>query len=185
MGEDKKIFWKHWTGVLVMVAIAGLVVFLLANLGEVINAVQKKYLAQKERQQLEELQRPYKEDKYGGKTPEETFDLFITALKKEDIDLASKYFVIPKQESWKETLGEYEKNGLLANFYVELEQSREKWQKKQTGNPDIIEFNEYVMVDSGSKLKFKDKEFDVPAGNYLNITRFEKYPSGIWKISVL
>ena len=38
------------------------------------------------------LEQPYKEDVYGGKTPEETLQMFIEALKKEDIELASKYF---------------------------------------------------------------------------------------------
>src|SRR3989344_8812900 len=31
-------------------------------------------------------------DTYGGKTPQETLDMFIDALKKGDIDLAAKYF---------------------------------------------------------------------------------------------
>ena len=35
-----------------------------------------------------------REDTYGGKTPEETLKMFIEALKKEDIELASKYFMI-------------------------------------------------------------------------------------------
>lgn len=34
------------------------------------------------------------EDTYGGKTPEKTLQMFIAALKKEDIDLASKYFML-------------------------------------------------------------------------------------------
>ena len=35
-----------------------------------------------------------KEDTYGGKTPEETLQMFIEALKREDIELASKYFML-------------------------------------------------------------------------------------------
>ena len=35
-----------------------------------------------------------KADTYGGKTPEETLGMFIDALKKGDIELASKYFVL-------------------------------------------------------------------------------------------
>ena len=34
------------------------------------------------------------EDVYGGKTPEETLNMFVDALKKDDIDLASKYFLL-------------------------------------------------------------------------------------------
>jgi hypothetical protein len=51
---------------------------------------------------LEQLQKErdllYKNDLYGGKTPEETFDMYIAALKKGDLELASKYFVIDRQK---------------------------------------------------------------------------------------
>ena len=33
-------------------------------------------------------------DTYGGKTPQETLDMFVDALRKEDIELASKYFML-------------------------------------------------------------------------------------------
>lgn len=39
----------------------------------------------------------YAKDTYGGDTPEETLRLFIDALKKGDVELASKYFVIEKR----------------------------------------------------------------------------------------
>jgi hypothetical protein len=37
-------------------------------------------------------------DAYGGKTPQETWALFVSALEAGDTDLASKYFVLEKQE---------------------------------------------------------------------------------------
>lgn len=46
----------------------------------------------------EALNRAYAKDIYGGATPEETLALFIDALKNGDVDLASKYFVVEKQE---------------------------------------------------------------------------------------
>jgi len=49
----------------------------------------------------EALKRAYEKDTYGGETPDETLALFIDALKKGDIDLASKYFVVEKQEEKK------------------------------------------------------------------------------------
>ncbi|MDP3991334.1 MAG: hypothetical protein Q8P66_00240, partial [Candidatus Colwellbacteria bacterium] len=42
-------------------------------------------------QQFEEAM---KNDTYGGKTPEETLQLFIDALRKDDIELAYKYFIL-------------------------------------------------------------------------------------------
>lgn len=168
-----------------MAVLAGLVVLLLLNLESVVGAVQDRLTAYRYQKQLDELEKPYREDKYGGKTPEETFDLFIVALKKEDIDLASKYFTIPKQESWRATLDKYRTQKLLANFTAELEKTSKEWERVEIRDPDVVEFNSYITVDQATKLKFKDKEFDVPIGNYLNTTRFEKYPSGIWKISLL
>lgn len=49
----------------------------------------EKYLAWQEN-----YEKAMKEDTFGGKTPEETLQLFIEALKKEDVELASKYFAL-------------------------------------------------------------------------------------------
>lgn len=38
-------------------------------------------------------------DTYGGKTPQETLNMFIDALKKGDLDLASKYFILREDGS--------------------------------------------------------------------------------------
>lgn len=40
-----------------------------------------------------------KNDTYGGKTPQETLDMFIDALKKGDVELASKYFILQEDGS--------------------------------------------------------------------------------------
>lgn len=63
-----------------------------------------------------------REDVYGGKTPEETLQMFIEALKKNDVELASKYFALETNEKsqdyltrrkWEEGLKNMkEKNGL-------------------------------------------------------------------------
>src|SRR3989344_448968 len=110
-----------WKGVIVLLIIAALVTWGLLNLSKIMNAVQGKYTTWKTQRQIAALERPYKNDKIGGQTTEETFDMFIEALKKEDIELASKYFVLQKQDEWEKTLGEYKKNNLLANFVLELE----------------------------------------------------------------
>lgn len=54
---------------------------------------QEKYLAQVEEYKARLLE-TQKNDTYGGKTPEETLDLYITALKAGDIELASKYYEV-------------------------------------------------------------------------------------------
>ncbi len=53
---------------------------------------------QEQENKIDNLIQAYKEDKYGGDTPQETLALFVDALKKGDTDLASKYFVVEKQD---------------------------------------------------------------------------------------
>ena len=51
-------------------------------------------------------------DTYGGKTPQETLDMFISAVEKGDYELASKYFVVERQNKELEDLRESEKKTL-------------------------------------------------------------------------
>src|SRR3989344_9475901 len=80
--QSKKTFFKHWSGVVVLVILAALVTWGLLNLPTIINAVQGKLTAWQYQRELDKLEAPYKNDKFGGKTPEETFDMFIDALRK-------------------------------------------------------------------------------------------------------
>lgn len=57
-----------------------------------INANAQAYLAAQEKNQAA-LEAQYKNDPYGGATPEETLRLFIEALEKKDYTLASNYFI--------------------------------------------------------------------------------------------
>jgi len=67
----------------------------------------------KTKKELEKLVEEYKNDPYGGDTPEETLRLFISALKEGDVELASKYFVFDEQEKWKNDLEIGKNNGNL------------------------------------------------------------------------
>jgi len=55
-------------------------------------------------------------DTYGGTTPQETWDMFVKALKAGDTDLASKYFVVWKQREMKEDWAIAKKNGIIQLF---------------------------------------------------------------------
>jgi len=69
---------------------------------------------------LEEYTRPYKEDIYGGATPEETWNMFLDALRKEDMDLAAKYFEVKEQEKGLEWLNWVKDNNELNNMVNDL-----------------------------------------------------------------
>lgn len=68
------------------------------------------------------LEQPYKEDTYGGKTPEETWGMFLDALKKGDIELAIKYYAVGKIEGLPfDSLYKKQQNGQLEAWIKELE----------------------------------------------------------------
>ena len=56
---------------------------------------QQRYIAS-----VEVLKAEYKNDTYGGATPEETMQMFIKAFQAGDLELASKYFIIEKREGY-------------------------------------------------------------------------------------
>ena len=55
-------------------------------------------------------------DDFGGKTPKETLDLFVAALKEGDVDKAAKYFALDdngSREKWVKALTEDKEKGNL------------------------------------------------------------------------
>ena len=81
---------------LFLVLLAGGVLWLVLNGMPYINNLRSNWEARRLQAQWE---KPYREDKYGGKTPEETYDLFLDALRKGDTTLASRYFEIESQNA--------------------------------------------------------------------------------------
>lgn len=65
-----------------------------------------------------------KNDTFGGKIPEETLDLFIEALKNDDIELASQYFILNQdmtRGTWLGALNIIKENKLLDEMVADLE----------------------------------------------------------------
>ncbi len=108
------------------------------------------------------LEARYQADTDGGKTPKETLELFIAALEKEDFELASRYFVLTKQEEWREKLAKGKEKNNLPWFVDELKIINKKLVNRDPTN----ELN-------GSK--------DFGVSNEMLVT-FIKYPQGVWKI---
>ncbi|MEW6617653.1 MAG: hypothetical protein AB1333_04555 [Patescibacteria group bacterium] len=110
-------------------------------------------------------------DAYGGKTPQETLNLFIDALKKEDIELASKYFILRSDGSpdsqWLEGLKKAKEEDKILEVVEKLKHA-EPYKK------DITHEMDYKLVVFDQK-----KEIDI----YIDLG-FNKY-SGVWKIENL
>lgn len=112
-------------------------------------------------------------DTYGGKTPQGTLDLFVAALKKEDIELASKYFLLDDDSS--------SSDYLTWNKY-KLELQKAQNERRIT---NIINILSRVVPDSENIFGESDYKFSVYNSGgkleaYINM-ELNKY-SGVWKI---
>ena len=85
-------------------------------------------------------------DTYGGKTPQETLDMFIAAVEKGDYELASKYFVVERQIEWKDNLVSIAKDNKLNIFLNPLKEARNNI-GEYSENKKIYLINNPISVD--------------------------------------
>lgn len=135
---------------------------------------------------MESFEAPYKNDKYGGATPEETFDLYLAALKKGDLELASRYFWVDEQKKESESLQVKNKTE-LNNYILELESIQKRWVQKESSET-IISFEYKNIITSPKKIEVKDSKtgeviqtLEVKPGEYTHDIVFKKI-NNIWKI---
>ncbi len=111
-----------------------------------------------------------KTDTYGGKTPQETLSLFIAALEKEDVDLASKYFMIDNnlsRQKWVDLLNKSKVDGKIVDVINIIKRARPS--TRDTGSQSTVEYS--VLDNNG-------------AVDYSIILKLDTY-SQIWKIESL
>ena len=175
---------KSWYGVLFLVLLAGGVLWFVLNGMPYINSLRAKWEYQR---LVDKMERPYREDTYGGKTPEETYDMFLVALRNEDTTLASKYFVVDEQASWKITLEQYENQNLLDELTAELQANQNSWVLSKNNNETAVYTYTYTRnKPSETELPITGggtQKLTLPAGTFKANTIFElnKYTK-IWKI---
>ncbi len=108
------------------------------------------------------------EDTFGGKTPQETLDMFIDALKKEDVELASKYFLLNEigqvDQEWVDGLNQKKSEGKLQEIANLLIQTK-------------LTFND----ENGAIFKSYDSFGEVLVMIEMQLNEFSK----IWKIESL
>jgi hypothetical protein len=133
-----------------------------------------EFAAQKSYEQAMKSINAYEEamrnDTYGGKTPEETLNMFIAALEKEDLELASKYFLLREDGTsnpqWLEGM---------------------KKMKEQDGLRVIIEnLQEAKITEKNENLKTAWFSIFDKKGIIIKeiLLKFNEY-SGVWKIENL
>ena len=140
-----------------------------------------------EKQVQEELNK-YKNDFDGGKTPEETLDLYIAALKAGDIEKASKYYEISLQDKELMRLKDkLQKNGNLSNrtdFFLDLKVNGEK-KCNEENDGCVFEYFYTSTEDRTLEVEGMNQKVLIPAGEKSLISvslGLNKY-TGVWKIS--
>ena len=139
---------------------------------------------------VEEL---FKNDIYGGKTPEETYNLFVTSLKNEDVDLAVKYIILDaeRQRKYYDKFSDKKQKGTLKKYVESLPKWEEFKQVKDEYNDWVSEAmiehksyypeSEIVELPDGAGGYIKT---ELPPGNYVDYSiTFVKNINNIWKIS--
>lgn len=96
-------------------------------------------------------------DTYGGKTPQETLQMYTDAVEKGDYVLASKYFVVAEQEKWAKELVDIAHSNKIDSFLSPIRQAQES-SGEYSSIGDTFAIHNPVLIS------------------------FIKYPSGIWKI---
>jgi hypothetical protein len=126
----------------------------------------------------------FRSDTYGGKTPQETYQMFISALQKGDLDSASQYFYWEKQAEEKERLEKLKAEGKLEEYIESLPKwedltEEEYWDKDgRRYSYKYIQKEDEVFYDPLLK-----KERIISAGEYQSWIDFQlNKQAQIWKI---
>ncbi|MDP3975266.1 MAG: hypothetical protein Q8P88_03220 [Candidatus Jorgensenbacteria bacterium] len=92
-GAPKSKFWKFAAAFVGIVIVAGAVLWALDYFSPEARGDRESQLNyQKYEKAISDMEEVLRADTYGGTTPQETLDLFVDALRKGDVELASKYF---------------------------------------------------------------------------------------------
>ena len=172
-GFFSKSYLKHIAGLLGLIALVGGSFFVWS----MYFSPEAKYIQKVEKSmaelpgKIEAYKKDMEADTYGGKTPEETLQMFIDALKKGDVELASKYFALDddlvRDEEWLEALKKTKEAGELQEVADRLSLAR----------PNL----EARAYEDDFKFTVKDKDGNYRA--YIDMG-FNKY-SKVWKIESL
>lgn len=95
-------------------------------------------------------------DTMGGTTPEETLALFVAALRANDADLASEYFMLDDElsrDKWAVRLSDLKRRGSLQNMADDIEQNAVLGTPSYEGDSKFLFYNEGGSVDAEIDLE--------------------------------
>ena len=133
---------------------------------------------------IKALEDYFKNDSYGGQTPQETYTLYLEALKRGDLDTASLYFFWERQVGQKKKLEDLKAKGELEKYIADLP----KWEELKEEEYVNKNGKRYILIgynNESHKVKAPDgSEFISPPGEYIKFSivfQLNK-AANIWKI---
>ncbi len=166
--------WKKllWNGFLYVFLPCFVLFWLITAYGYYRPAIKEYFLNKRAENFLERVEKQKqfyadleKKDTSGGKTPEETLDLFVSALKRGDADLASKYYDVRVQKDALESLKkEFSLNGNYNNSIKYFEEVREKGRKicDEQISSCTIKYEYKTEKETSSMIIETDQEIVIP-----------------------
>ena len=169
-GFFSKSYLKHIVALLGLIALVGGSYFVWG--GYFSESAQYRRQVEENTNKYMEWEKNYNkamtEDVYGGKTPQETLDMFIDALRKEDVDMASKYFLLNSvgqvDQKWVDGLRKSKDEGKLQEIVKLVAQARQTF-----------------IDDDGAVFKLYDSTGEIVVMIEIKLNEF----SNIWKIESL
>jgi len=149
-------------------------------------SLRSTYSDYRAKQMIYEMERPYREDTYGGATPEATYALFIAALKKGDIDLASKYFSPKRQAEWLKELEAQKEKSTLKEFISNMPRLEDF--VKVASEKEYVEYakNNPGKIVPEEKITISGREVTIPAHQFTTrIIFYQNTFTHKWKIESL
>jgi len=172
--KPRRVWWKYAVGVslIVFFIVGGYVVWYQYFSSEAKYSREVEKSALELPAKLEAYKKAREADTYGGKTPEETLQMFIEALENRDLELASKYFAIDndsveRDSEHLENLKKAEKEGRVPLIINAV--SKAKYDQELKGASDNSVW--FVVLEEGEPIADINLEFN-------------QY-SGVWKIESL
>jgi len=136
---------------------------------------------------MDKIKEQIAEDTMGGQTPEETFDLFLVALKAGDAKKAALYYVYNRQaeaeKNFTEALANHEeKKNTLEYFTLAREKGVKECDPKTDGC--TFEYKYIEPTDRTTTVKQTGTVVEIKAGaeNYMTVDIVRKNGYKIWKI---
>ncbi len=185
---------KAWIKVVLYVFLGAFGLFLTLSIyGMYLPQIHKYFLdrrmaaLQTETDRVEkEIEQAYQNDFDGGKTPEETIALFLTALRAGDTEKASKYYELTVQQKALTSLKEeFSANGNLTNSINYFTDVREKGKKQCSVYGCTFEYTYKTTEDRESLVVGTSDKIFIPKGSFRSkiLDLYQSKYTKVWKIT--